>query len=47
MIIVAVSLLLVIGLAELALRLADVSYPIFYKYDSLTGGALRPGVEGW
>jgi hypothetical protein len=40
---------LVVGLliAEVALRLIDYSYPVFYTPDTVRGYALRPGVSGW
>lgn len=33
--------------AEAALRLADVSFPVFYRADEHRGASLRPGAEGW
>jgi hypothetical protein len=48
------SLLLIISglgvglfIAELGLRLADISYPAFHRADNLTGIALIAGAEGW
>ncbi|MCB1801870.1 MAG: SGNH/GDSL hydrolase family protein [Gammaproteobacteria bacterium] len=38
---------LMFGLAELALRLAGVSYPNFYAPDPHTGMALRPNASGY
>ncbi|HEY0006736.1 MAG TPA: SGNH/GDSL hydrolase family protein [Pyrinomonadaceae bacterium] len=34
-------------LAEVALRLAGYSYPVFYMPDTERGYALRPAMEGW
>lgn len=36
--------LMVVG-AEVLLRIADISYPVWYVPDSITGMALRPGAE--
>ncbi len=33
--------------AEAALRVAGISFPVFDTYDELRGVALRPGNEGW
>jgi hypothetical protein len=41
------GLLVAIGLAEVALRIAGVGYPSFYEVDRFRGVALRPGAEGW
>ncbi|MBV28575.1 MAG: G-D-S-L family lipolytic protein, partial [Rhodospirillaceae bacterium] len=40
------SLLLAIGVAEVALRIANISYPEFNRLDSRLGWTPRPGVEG-
>lgn len=32
---------------EVGLRIAGISYPLFYVYDPDRGVALRPGVSGW
>lgn len=42
-----ISTLLSLLVAELALRIAGVSYPNFYEPDPRRGWALRPGAEGW
>ena len=34
-------------LCEIGLRMAGVSYPNFYQFDSDLGTSLRPGAEGW
>jgi lysophospholipase L1-like esterase len=34
-------------LSEVALRVAGVSYPSFYRSDEHTGTSLRPGIEAW
>ena len=36
-----------VTVAEIALRIADYSYPEFYQVDQARGYALRPNVEGW
>lgn len=41
------ALLLGVLIAEAVLRISDFSYPNFYRYDLVTGAALRPGAEGW
>ncbi len=41
------SCCLAIGLAEVGLRVAGISYPSFYDYNDVKGTALRPGAEGW
>ena len=41
------SVLLTLGLAEVALRIAGVSYPNFYRPDPDLGWALTPGASGW
>lgn len=41
------SLCVALVLGELALRLVDFSFPVFYTYDDTVGVALRPGAEGW
>jgi hypothetical protein len=42
------SLTVCIGLTEIALRIAGVSYPcFFYTVDRWRGGALMPGARGW
>ncbi len=49
----AVLLLAVFGivaglaLAEVGMRLAGITFPVFDAYDELRGVALRPGKEGW
>ncbi|MGI8654595.1 MAG: SGNH/GDSL hydrolase family protein [Pyrinomonadaceae bacterium] len=45
--IVFVSLLAGLFIAEIFLRVAGYSYPLFYETDAERGYALRPGVEGW
>jgi len=45
--IVFVSLLVGLFIAEISLRVAGYSYPLFYETDADCGYALRPGVEGW
>ena len=42
-----VSLLVTLGLAEVALRIAGVSYPNFYRPDPDLGWSLTPGASGW
>jgi lysophospholipase L1-like esterase len=42
-----VSVLVTLGLAEVALRIAGVSYPNFYRPDPDLGWALTPGASGW
>ncbi len=41
------SLIVTLLLAEMTLRLPDVTYPVFYTHDSDRGGQHRPGVMGW
>jgi len=41
------GVLLSLALAEGALRVAGISYPVFDTYDEIRGVALRPGKEGW
>jgi len=41
------GILLALGLAEGALRLAGISYPAFETPDAARGVALRPGKAGW
>ena len=36
-----------LGISEIGLRIARVSYPSFYKVDEYRGHALIPGVSGW
>lgn len=38
---------LALALAEAALRVAGISYPVFEIYDAARGVSLRPGKEGW
>ncbi len=45
--IVFVSLLVVLCIAEISLRVAGYSHPLFYETDADRGDALCPGVEGW
>ena len=47
LVLMAASILLVLGLCELALRVTGFSYPAFYIYDDHLGARLRPGTEGW
>jgi hypothetical protein len=42
-----ISTLLALLVAEVALRIAGVSYPNFYEPDPRRGWALQPGAEGW
>jgi lysophospholipase L1-like esterase len=42
-----VSVLATLGLAEVALRVAGVSYPNFYRPDPDLGWVLTPGASGW
>jgi lysophospholipase L1-like esterase len=42
-----VSVGLTLGLAEVALRIAGISYPNFYRPDPDLGWALTPGASGW
>jgi hypothetical protein len=42
-----ISTLLALLVAEVALRIAGVSYPNFYGPDARRGWALLPGAEGW
>lgn len=44
---VIVGVTLAFMAAEIALRLAGVSYPVFDTYDDVRGLALRPGKRGW
>jgi hypothetical protein len=44
---VLVTLVVGIGLAELALRAMGVSYAHFYRPDAVLGQVLVPGAEGW
>jgi len=41
------GVLLSLALAEGALRVAGISFPVFDTYDEFRGVALRPGKEGW
>lgn len=41
------ALLFGLLIAEIALRLAGFSYPVFYKIDTVRGYALEPGIAGW
>ncbi|HEX5708730.1 MAG TPA: SGNH/GDSL hydrolase family protein [Pyrinomonadaceae bacterium] len=45
--VVAVSVLFALALAEVVLRVAGYSYPVFYTTDAARGYALKPGMEGW
>jgi lysophospholipase L1-like esterase len=44
---VAASMLVALLLIEVALRVADFSYPAFYRPDDQLGLRLRAGAEGW
>lgn len=44
---VLASSLVAVAIAEVGLRAAGIGYPNFYTWDEATGGALRPGAEGW
>jgi lysophospholipase L1-like esterase len=44
---VLVALLFGLLIAEIALRIAGYTYPVFYTPDAVRGYALRPGVSGW
>lgn len=44
---IVLALAAALVLAEVALRVAGVSYPVFDTYDAARGAALRPGKEGW
>ncbi len=46
-VLVLVTLVVGIGVAELALRVMGVSYAHFYRPDAVLGQALVPGAEGW
>ncbi|MBL8324397.1 MAG: hypothetical protein JNJ89_05500 [Rubrivivax sp.] len=41
------GIVMALGLAEVALRLAGITYPVFETPDATRGVALRPGKEGW
>ena len=41
------SLLVALLLAEIGLRLAGISYPVFSRFRSDVGDSLLPGAEGW
>jgi lysophospholipase L1-like esterase len=42
-----VAILFGLLIAEIALRIAGYTYPVFYTPDAVRGFALRPGVSGW
>ncbi len=42
-----ISLVVALALAEVALRLAGITYPLFYRPDPYLGGSLRPGTKGY
>ncbi|NJO15689.1 MAG: SGNH/GDSL hydrolase family protein [Thioploca sp.] len=42
-----VTTLIGLILGEIILRIAGISYPVFYTYDELRGRALSPYKEGW
>ncbi len=44
---VAASMVLCLGLVEMGLRVAGISYPSFYQADPRRGYCLRPGASGW
>ena len=44
--VVALSIAVAIAMGEAGLRIADISYPEFYRLDSRLGWSPRPGVEG-
>jgi lysophospholipase L1-like esterase len=44
---VLVALLFGLLVAEIALRIAGYSYPVFYTTDTVRGYALQPGAAGW
>lgn len=46
-VVLGLSLMIGIGLCELLLRVADVSYPILSRIDQDLGMVLRPRAEGW
>ncbi len=41
------GLIFALVVAELGLRIAGISYPVFDAYDATRGVALKPGKEGW
>ncbi len=45
--VLASACVLVFAVAEIALRIAGISFPYFTEVDDVTGFALRPGAEGW
>lgn len=45
--VVAASLLVALLIAEVALRIAGYTYPLFYTTDRERGYALRAGMKGW
>jgi hypothetical protein len=47
LLVVLVSLLVGLLIAEAALRLAGFTYPVFYTTDEARGYALKPDMEGW
>jgi lysophospholipase L1-like esterase len=47
LVLLLVSVLVTLGLAEGVLRIAGVSYPNFYRPDPDLGWALTPGASGW
>ena len=47
LLLVLVSVLVALSIAEVALRIAGYSFPTFYMPDDARGFALRPGAEGW
>lgn len=40
------GLVVALALGESGLRMAGISYPMFYQYDAQLGASLRPGAEG-
>jgi len=44
---VLVGLLFGLAVAEVGLRIAGVTYPLFYRYDPYVGSGLRPGARGY
>ncbi|MBA3965285.1 MAG: hypothetical protein H0X47_05840 [Nitrospirales bacterium] len=34
-------------ISESALRVMNISYPVFHGFDPVRGRALEPGMEGW
>src|SRR5690242_412085 len=46
-VLVALSIVVGLGLVELGLRIAGISYPDFYTYDPKIGSVHAPNMEGW